>query len=128
MAKALIDTDVLIDHLRGYDKAKGYLQARQKARDTLYYSVISKAELFAGTRPGEERLLRALLASILEIAVDGPIAEEAGAYCRKFTKSHGLLLPDALIAASAKSVGATLVTLNTKHFPMKDITVIAPYR
>jgi predicted nucleic acid-binding protein len=33
-----------------------------------------------------------------------------------------------LIAASAKSVGATLVTLNAKHFPMKDITVLMPYR
>lgn len=128
MAYLLIDTDVLIDHLRGHAKAKDYLRRRWAAGDVLHYSVITRAELFAGMRPNEEASIRALLASMHEVFIDSRIAEEAGAYRRQFGQSHSLLLPDALIAASAKSIGAKLITLNIKHFPMKGIHVIAPYR
>ena len=56
------------------------------------------------------------------------IAVDAGKYRNKFYSSHGLLLPDALIAASAKKVGAILITLNKRHYPMKDIKIQVPYR
>lgn len=127
MARLLIDTDVLIDHLRGFEPARKFLRAQEHAGNLLSCSVITHAELFAGSRPREERLLRALLATLEEVGVDEKIAEEAGAYCQKYTKSHGLLLPDALISASAKTIKASLVTLNKKHFPMEDITIVVPY-
>lgn len=128
MAKFLIDTDILIDHLRGYPQARAYLEERHKKGDLLYCSVITRAELFSGLRPGEEERVRALLDSLQEVPVDRAIAEEAGAYRRRFGKGRKLLLPDALIAASAKERGAALVTLNVKHFPMEGISIIAPYR
>jgi hypothetical protein len=128
MANLLIDTDVLIDHLRGVEQAKRFLRERRESGDLLYSSVITHAELLAGARPPEEPLLRALVGNLQAVVIDAAIAEQAGFYCRQYSKSHGLLLPDALIAASAKSVDATLVTLNAKHFPMKDITVLVPYR
>jgi len=128
MANLLIDTDVLIDHLRGVEQAKRFLRERRESGDLLYSSVITHAELLAGARPPEEPLLRALLESFQAVVIDAAVAEQAGLYCRQYSKSHGLLLPDALIAASAKSVDATLVTLNARHFPMKDITVLVPYR
>nr|BAL58638.1 PilT domain protein [Candidatus Acetothermum autotrophicum] len=128
MAHLLIDTDVLIDHLRGLEQAERFLRERRESGDLLYSSVITHAELLAGARPSEERLLRALLGSLQVVIIDGAVAEQAGLYCRQYRKSHGLLLPDALIAASAKSIDAVLVTLNAKHFPMKDITVLVPYR
>jgi len=127
MAKYLIDTDVLIDHLRGYPQARAYLEERHKEGDLLDCSVITRAELFSGLRPGEEGQVRALLDSLQEVPVDRAIAEEAGAYRRRFGKGHELLLPDALVAASAKERGATLVTLNVKHFPMEDIPILSPY-
>ncbi|MFN5219653.1 MAG: hypothetical protein ACK5FE_01870 [Cyanobacteriota bacterium] len=40
--------------------------------------------------------------------------------------SHGTGLADALIAASAEAAGATLVTLNRRHFPMLA-DVLVPY-
>jgi len=128
MARLLLDTDILIDHLRGRKQAKEYLRKRWAGGDELYCSVISRAELFSGMRSREEASIRALLGLLHEIPVEAGVAEEAGRYRQKFGKSHGLLLPDALIAASAKSISATLVTLNTKHFPMRDITVVAPYK
>ncbi len=128
MAHLLIDTDVLVDHLRGLEQAKRFLRGRRESGDLLYCSVITHAELLAGARPSEEPLLRALLRTLQAVTINEAIAEQAGLYCRQYAKSHGLLLPDALIAASAKSASATLVTLNAKHFPMKDIQVLVPYR
>ena len=71
--------------------------------------------------------MASLLNSIEEVRIDGEIAVAAGRYRNKLCASHGLLLPDALIAASAKQVGAVLVTLNKKHYPMKDIKIQVPY-
>ncbi len=127
MARFLIDTDVLIDHLRGYPQAKLYLGEKHKEGDTLYCSVITRAELFSGLRPGEEDKVRAVLNNLEEVPIDHVIAEKAGNYRREFGKSHNLLLPDALIAAVAKVKDAALVTLNIKHFPMEDISILAPY-
>jgi predicted nucleic acid-binding protein len=36
----------------------------------------------------------------------------------QYYKSHNVGLADAIIAASASSIDALLVTLNRKHFPM----------
>lgn len=128
MSKLLIDTDVLIDHLRGLHQAKQFLRERKETGDMLHCSTISCAELFAGVRPKEEPLISALLSILKAVIIDEKIAEQAGLYCRQYAKSHSLLLPDALVAASAKSVDAILVTLNRKHFPMKDIAVLVPYK
>ena len=62
-----------------------------------------------------------------ELIVDGNTAEEGGKYRQQFLKSHQLQLADALIATTAKIPHAKLITLNTRHFPMTDITVEAPY-
>ena len=69
-----------------------------------------------------------LPSSMEEVRIDGEIAVDAGRYRNKVYSSHGLLLPDALIAASAKKVGAVLITLNKRHYPMKDIKIQVPYR
>jgi hypothetical protein len=50
--------------------------------------------------------------------VDTEIARLAGLWKRDHGPSHGTGLADALIAATASKCGASLKTLNTKHFPM----------
>ena len=127
MARLVIDTDVLIDFLKRRIQARNYLSQRQRAGDVLCYSVITKAEIFAGLRAGEERALGLLLNNMQELIVDGNTAEEGGKYRQQFLKSHQLQLADALIATTAKIHHAKLITLNTRHFPMTDITVEAPY-
>jgi predicted nucleic acid-binding protein len=127
MGRYLIDTDVLIDHLRGQGRALEFLKKLAAEGSVSLYSVIGKAEIYSGIRPEEEETVALLFSSMGEVSVDGEVAELAGRYRRQFYASHGLLLPDALVAASAKKFKAVLVTLNKRHFPMTDIDLLVPY-
>jgi predicted nucleic acid-binding protein len=103
VADILVDTDVFIDHLRG---------ARQLApgRHRLHYSVITRAELFAGNTASD--LVTTLLAPFREIPVDRTVAERAG----RIRRESGIRLPDALIAATAIEHKLGLTTRNRSDF------------
>ena len=124
----LIDTDVFIDALRGEVAAVRWLEATVSDGSALLGSVITRAELLAGMRPGEESRLTSMLEAIDWLPVSTAVADQGGAYRREFWKSHRLPLPDALIAATARLAEVTLATLNEKHFPMRDVRVLVPYR
>ncbi len=121
--RLLLDTDVLIDYLRGREDAAAYLEARP---EPLLISAITVAELFAGVREGDEsRRLAQFLGAFEVIPLDAAIAQKGGLYRRDYGPSHGIGLADALIAASAALHQARLVTLNARHFPMMEVEV--PY-
>jgi predicted nucleic acid-binding protein len=112
----LIDTDVLIEYLRGRKKAIEYLEG---VTATLLVSAITVAELSAGLRGEDEaRALESFLLAFAIVPIDGKTARLGGEYRRRFGPSHGTGLADALIAAAARLHSGRLVTLNTKHFPM----------
>lgn len=99
----LVDTDVFIDHLRG---------ARQlvPGRHRLHYSVITRAELFAGNTASN--LVSTLLAPFREIPIGRAVAERAG----RIRRESGIRLPDALIAATAIEHKLGLATRNRNDF------------
>jgi tRNA(fMet)-specific endonuclease VapC len=112
-AELLVDTDVLIDHLRG--------TRRLPDVERLGVSVVSRCELFAGT--DEPQRLRRFLWPMIELAVDGAIAELAGITRRR----TGIATPDALIAATALAHRIPLMTRNRRHFDRVDgLRVISP--
>ena len=115
--RVLVDTDVLIDHLRGVPQAAKTLAAH----DGIAISVITLAELLAGAKGARERAhIDALEASCTVLPVDAMLARKAGALRQRWGPSHGVELPDALIAATAQQHALPLLTLNTKHYPMLD--------
>jgi len=124
--KWLFDTDVLIDYLRGSQKASTFLT--KVIEDSIcYLSVITVAELYAGVREGEERaVLENFLNAFEIVTLNENMSRDGGLHRRDHGKSHGVGLADALIAATAISCDATLVTLNKKHFPMLQ-SVHVPY-
>ncbi len=103
MADLLVDTDVFIDHLRGAAELK-------PGRHRLHYSVITRAELVAGTTATE--LVATLLGPFHELTVDRAVGERAG----RIRRESGVRLPDALIAATAIEHHLQLTTRNHRDF------------
>ncbi len=125
--KILIDTDVLIDYLKGVDKAVEFIE-EALVRSKCCISVITIAELNVGIRNDKEKNI--LSEFLEEFHIENctlKIAEVGGLFRKNFGKSHGLGLADALIIATAKAVDAKLISLNAKHFSMFD-NVILPYK
>ena len=121
MKKVLVDTDVLIEFLRGNPKAKEFLSTLIRDSD-IFCSVITVAEIGSGIRAGEEERTRELLDSLEVLDITRSVAEKAGDYKRTI-RSHALELDDCLVAATAAAAGAALATGNAKHYPMRDIEV-----
>ena len=118
----LIDSDILIEVSRGKDPAVVAGWTELSASDAaVLFSPVNAAELWAGARPSEHETLNGLFASLTCIPTDAEVGRQAGAYLRRYRKSHGLELGDALIAASAVAANAMLWTRNRKHYPMKEI-------
>ena len=124
--RLLIDTDVLIEYLRGRREAVEYLEG---LTSDLYLSAISVAELFAGVRGDEEEeSLKQLLQAFIVLPVTENTARLGGLYRRDYRPSHGTGLADALIAATAEENGTDLVTFNRRHFPMVSRISVPYYR
>lgn len=112
----LLDTCILIDYLRGKDRAVDYLESLEVAPTI---SVITIMELTAGVKGRqEEGQMAELFAALNVIDVSVTVAEEAGRLLGQFSRSHAIDPPDALIAATASCHELDLVTHNLKHFPM----------
>lgn len=120
----VVDTDVLIDYLRDRPPAVQFLEGTDRP---LAVSAVTVAELYVGVRDGEERQrLDAFVSAFQVLGLDRQAAVVAGLWRRQYGPSHGMGLADALIAASVEAAGATLVTLNRRHFPMLP-QVLVPY-
>jgi predicted nucleic acid-binding protein len=116
MNMLLADTDILIDFLRGNEKA---IQLVSENSENIIISPITITELYAGARSEKERNdLDSFLSLFQVIPIDGGIAKAAGLLKREYLKSHNLGIADCLIAASAIDSNAKLKTLNVRHFPM----------
>jgi len=124
--KKLIDSNIFIDALRGHPLAISYISSHPP--ESLSCSAVTVAELWSGVREGCETLVATMLSKIQILSVDESIAKQAGWYMNQFKKSHNLIMADALIAATAKSIDIPLVTRNIRHFPMKDIRIEVPYK
>ncbi|HEX5594088.1 MAG TPA: type II toxin-antitoxin system VapC family toxin [Solirubrobacterales bacterium] len=112
----VLDTSVLIDHLRGSDSAAEYL-AGLEARPSC--SEISRIEVLQGLRSSERRSADRLFALIAWVPVTEPMARRAGELGRRWRRSHaGIGVADLTIAATAEELGIGLATRNVKHFPM----------
>lgn len=115
----VVDTSVLIDHLRGNPRALDRLRSHVQTDDTLWSVTVVRTEILAGMRPRESKPTMALLDALKWRAIDIDVADRAGALARRYMKSHpGIDTVDYLIAAATQSLDAVLLTQNVRHFPM----------
>jgi len=122
MNTIVLDTDVLINFLRGNEEARDFLQSVLD-ESVLCCSAITVAELYAGMRPPEAARTSELVDGLNVIDCDRPIAEKAGFY-KASTKNQQLDLDDCIIAATAAVNNGALATGNGKHYPMRDVRKI----
>ena len=120
MVKALLDTNVLIDALKGFPQARAELERYENPA----ISIITWMEVMVGAETAVAPATQAFLAGFTLIALDDKIAARAVA----LRKQHRIRLPDAIIWAPAQTRNMLLVTRNTKDFPAGDPAVRMPYR
>ncbi len=112
MTSFLADTTVLVEHLRGNNLAKSFLE-----KNNAIISSVTKAELVQGSRNKTDlKIVKTLCNSFVEAPINEKITKLAISLLEKHYLSHGLLFLDALIAATALERNLTLITGNTKHF------------
>lgn len=115
----LIDSDLLIEHLRGNASARDWLAGVRRSSGPLAISVVSLTEIAGGMRSPERREVVRLLGSMQRFEVSEQVAWRAAALMREYRRSHsGIGLGDYLIAATALTEGLELATLNVRHYPM----------
>ena len=122
----LLDSDILIWILRNNKEIMGQI-SQLKKKSELAISVISIAEIYRNIFPSEIVETEQFIKRHIIFDVDSEIAKMAGFYWQEYHKNlQDLSLADCLIAGTASTNNAILVSLNAKHFPMKDIQLLNP--
>ena len=124
----LLDTDVIIDFLRGQQKVKPLFYSIEQGKIEAAFSTITEAELFAGKSCSsleEQQKIDALLGLMKRLSLDKNAAKKAGELKRRCE----LGLADAVIAATAITNSIKIIaTKNKKHFAkVKEVTIEEPY-
>ena len=112
----VIDTTVLVDHLRGRRQALAYLASLSEVP---ICSEVTRVEIMTGLRSGERTAAERLFAAVDWMPVSEEIARRAGDLGRRYRRRHpGLSLADLVVGATALELGRTVATHNVRHFPM----------
>ncbi len=119
MVKALFDTNIVIDYLRGVPSAREEIGRFEDAA----ISIVTWMEVMVGATHENNAATRAYLSGFRLIGLDQSQAERAVALRRE----HRMKLPDAIVWAAAQSEDRILVTRNTRDFPTGDPGVRIPY-
>ncbi len=123
----LVDTDILIDFSTDVSHAVDSMQALE-AEFTVAVSTITVMELTVGCRNKTE--LRNM-EKFLERYEISPLTEKistlAVGLLKKYRLSHGLLLPDALIASTALANNIPLATKNQRDYKFISGLNLLPY-
>ena len=124
MAKYLLDTTALIDHLRGRKEVVDLMTSLAQEGHVLGTCAVNVAEVHAGLREAERGRADRLLDRLELYQLSRAVATLAGRY-RYESARRGvtIAITDALIAGAAVKEGATLITANVRDFPMGDLRV-----
>jgi predicted nucleic acid-binding protein len=123
----VVDTDVLIDAARNLSEAVACLeQVEQNA--SLAISAVTEMELIIGCRnKAELRSLEHFLARFQVLRLKEQVSDTAVDLLRRYRLSHGLLIADALIAATALSSGFPFLTKNERDYRFIAGLRVLPY-
>jgi len=129
MTGKLLDTTILIDLSRGKIAASDFVDHERQAGTELFVSVISAMELIVGCRNKVEvAKAEKQIADFKLVQLNPAMSQKAYELVLTYNKSHGMMIPDALIAATALLESLELMSDNVRHFTMiPDLIVTRPY-
>ena len=111
----LCDTNVIIGILKGDEKTIKMIE--RIGLENIAISSVTVMELYFGALNKRElNKIKKHLKALNIVHFDNDVSELAVSMIESYSKSHGLQIPDAIIAATAMSLEIKLFTLNLKDF------------
>lgn len=111
MAEFLLDANILIGVFRGESDLKTFVERLDATIDTTVY-----VELVQGAKDNRDvERIEAALRRFEMVPFDESISRRTIALIRTYSKSHGLMFGDAVIAATCLEKNLELLTFNLKH-------------
>ncbi len=122
----LLDTTLIIDHANGHEAAMRLLHRLYEEGAELFTCDVVVCEALSGGTDEHREVIARLLAPLDFVATDPDAARAAGAARLERHRAGGRLgLGDALIAAVARGMDATIVTRNRPDFERQGASVLA---
>jgi len=123
----IVDTDILIDVGRGDETAIAYLESLERSKG-LAVSAVTYMELIVGCEnKREQQAVKRFVRRFEVIGLTEGITEKAVELLLEYRLSHGLLIADALIAATAIERNVPLVSKNQRDYRFIDGLDLLPY-
>ena len=121
----LFDTTVAIDWSVAHPGVREVVEACFAESELLYTCDVVMCEALSGGTDAEREVIRRFLQALEYVSIDPDGAAHAGELRRVASRSGGHSLGDAVIAALARALGATIVTRNPEDFAAYRVGVIA---
>ena len=123
----MVDSDILIDVSRGISATIGLFSTiAQTAR--ILISAVVQMELLVGCRNQSERQITERFLSRFEVVdINESISRRAVYLLTTYNLSHGLLIPDALIAATALVIDVPLLSKNQRDYRFIESLNLLPF-
>jgi hypothetical protein len=115
----LCDTNIIIEILKGNKRTINIIESI--GLENIAISSVTVMELYFGALNKRElNKIKKHLQALNIVHFDTDISESAIKLIERFSKSHGLQIPDAIIAATAMTSKIKLFTFNLKDFKYID--------
>lgn len=123
----VVDTDILIDFGRGDEVAKDFLKTLEE-KHKLAISAVTHMELIVGCQnKAALRKLDQFLKRFQLLHIEHVVSTKAIELLSEYRLSHGLLMPDSLIAATAICAQIPLASKNQKDYRFIAELTLLPY-
>ena len=123
MAEHLLDTNVLSRIFYGSVDVKNFVDNLETGMETIVYIECIQGSI---SNSDKKRIKRSLQ-SLKFYSLTNEIAQNAIKLIETYSNTHGLLLADSIIAATALEYDLILITYNTKDFQfIKGLKLLKP--
>jgi predicted nucleic acid-binding protein len=123
----IVDTDILIDAGRNVNEAINCLQQIEQ-RLSVAVCIVTQMELIIGCRNNNElQSLEQFIKRFHVIRLNEQISDTAIDLLKRYRLSHGLLIADALIAATAIILDLSFVSKNQRDYRFIENLQLLPY-